>query len=142
MSWPRNKATWEISTFEMSSSKGKETAKIWSEGFKVLRFQIWGDKVIWEMSTLEMSSSEQAMTSSRNVRCSFQSFKVSGLRWKSKMRNINIWNVSIQIALNELASGVQNLWIFESLQLRNYSKWEMKITELVWIIKSSHGKVF
>ena len=122
MSWPRNKATWEISTFEMSSSKGKETAKIWSEGFKVLRFQIWGDKVIWEMSTLEMSSSEQAMTSSRNVRCSFQSFKVSRLRWKSKMRNINIWNVSIQIALNELASGVQNVPFSTNPHFHLYSR--------------------
>ena len=80
----RDKVTWEMSTFEMltfdmSSLEGK--AKQRKSEVKVLnkvsRFQIWGDEVIWEMPTLEMSSSEGEMTHSKNLRCSFQSFKVS-----------------------------------------------------------------
>ena len=32
----------------------EETAKNRSEGLKVSRFQIWGDKIIWQMSIFEM----------------------------------------------------------------------------------------
>ena len=49
------------------------------------------DKVIWEMPALEMSSSEGARTNSKNLKCSFLSFKVSRFQiWGDKVT----WGIS------------------------------------------------
>ena len=95
----------------------RQTAKIWSEGFRVSRFQIWGNKVIWEMSTLEMSSSERPRTDSKNLKCSFQSFKISRFQiWGDKVTwGISTFEVRLRSKLcyNILiyvANIMSNLW--------------------------------
>ena len=84
------KAWWQsnmgnVNTRNVKFRGQRQTAKTWSEGFTVSRFQIWVDKVIWQMSALEMSSSEGTRTNTKTLKCSFLSFKVSNLRWQSNM---------------------------------------------------------
>ena len=82
---------WNVNTRNVKFKGQRQTAKTWSEGFTVSRFQIWVDKVIWQMSALEMSSSEGARKNSKNLKCSFLSFKVSRFQiWDDKVT----WEIS------------------------------------------------
>ena len=91
------KAWWQsnmgnVNTRNVKFRGQRQTAKTWSEGFTVSRFQIWVDKVIWEMSALEMSSSEGARANSRKLKIEgFLSFKVSRFQiWGEKVT----WGIS------------------------------------------------
>ena len=86
-----NVNTRNVNTRNVKFRGQRQTAKTWSEGFTVSRFQIWVDKVIWQMSALEMSSSEGARTNSKTLKCSFLSFKVSRFQiWDDKVT----WKIS------------------------------------------------
>ena len=106
-----------------------QTAKTWSEGFTVSRFQIWVDKVIWEMSALEMSSSEGARTNSKNLKCSFLCFKISRFQiWGDKVT----WGIS---TFEVLAFKTPSVECKDKQQ-----KFEVKVS--MWLYKVSYVTIY
>ena len=85
----RDKVTWEMSTFEMSSPESKDKQQKlevkWQSNMgnnNIQNVKSRGGKDKQRKFQVQLSKS--------------QGFKVSNLRWQSNMGNINIQNVSIQ----------------------------------------------